>query len=102
MDSPIFFEISEVLEFAKEKNEEMIPGARDKKAGPLNGKLSNFVSRLENKINDKRLDFLLGEKSKKITFEDTLKQLIGYSEKQWVQIVLRVICNFRTSDSTEI
>lgn len=80
LDSPIFFEISEVLEFAKEKNEEMIPGARDKKAGPLNGKLSNFVSRLENKINDKRLDFLLGEKSKKITFEDTLKQLIGYSE----------------------
>ena len=80
MESPIFFEISEVLEFAKEKNEEMVPGARDKKAGPLNGKLSNFVSRLENKINDKRLDFLLGEKSKKITFEDTLKQLIGYSE----------------------
>lgn len=80
LDSPIFFEISEVLEFAKEKNEEMVPGARDKKAGPLNGKLSNFVSRLENKINDKRLDFLLGEKSKKITFEDTLKQLIGYSE----------------------
>lgn len=80
LDSPIFFKISEVLEFAKEKNEEMVPGARDKKAGPLNGKLSNFVSRLENKINDKRLDFLLGEKSKKITFEDTLKQLIGYSE----------------------
>lgn len=79
-DSPIFFEINEVLEFAKQKNEEMVPGARDMKAGPLNGKLSNFVSRLENKINDKRLNFLLGEKSKKITFEDTLKQLIGYSE----------------------
>lgn len=79
-DSPIFFEISEVLEFANKKNEEMVPGARDMKAGPLNGKLSNFVSRLENKINDKRLDFLLGEKSKKITFRDTLKQLIGYSE----------------------
>lgn len=79
-DSPIFFEIDEVLRYAKEKNEEMVPGARDMKAGPLNGKLSNFVSRLENKINDKRLDFLLGEKSKKISFEDTLKQLIGYTE----------------------
>lgn len=80
-DSPIFFEIDEVLEFVKEKNEEMVPGANNKeKAGPLNGKLSNFVSRLENKINDKRLDFMLGESSKKITFEDTLKQLIGYSE----------------------
>ena len=48
----------------------MVQGARDLKAGPLNGKLTNFVSRLENRINDKRLDFLLGEDSKKITFED--------------------------------
>lgn len=79
-DSPLFFEINEVLQFAKAKNEEMVPGKNDKKMGPLNGKLSNFVSRLENKINDRRLDFLLGEKSKTITFEDTLKQLIGYSE----------------------
>ena len=79
-DSPVFFEIDEVLAFAKEKNEEMVQGARDMKAGPLNGKLSNFVSRLENKISDKRLEFLLGEKSKKISFEDTLKQLIGYTK----------------------
>lgn len=79
-DSPVFFEINEVLAFAKEKNEEMVKGSRDMKAGPLNGKLSNFVSRLENKISDKRLDFLLGEKSKQISFEDTLKQLIGYTE----------------------
>ncbi|NBK97793.1 MAG: DUF87 domain-containing protein, partial [Erysipelotrichia bacterium] len=78
-DSPLFFEIDEILNDVKEKNEEMVPGARDMKAGPLNGKLTNFVSRLENKINDKRLDFLLGEKSKNITFNETLKNLIGYN-----------------------
>ena len=49
--------------------------------GTLNGKLINFLNRLENKINDKRLDFLLGKKSKEISFEDTLKQLMGCSEK---------------------
>lgn len=49
--------------------------------GTLNGKLINFLNRLENKINDKRLDFLLGEKSKEISFEDTLKQLMGCSEE---------------------
>lgn len=79
-DSPVFFNIDEVLDFAKKKNEEMVPGVKSQKAGPLNGKLFNFVSRLENKINDKRLDFLLGEKSKKISFEDTIRQLIGYSD----------------------
>jgi len=78
-DSPLLFDINEVLNFAKGKNTEMIPGAKagTTKQGTLNGKLTNFVSRLENKLNDKRFDFLLGEKSKKITFEDTIKQLIG-------------------------
>lgn len=50
-------------------------------SGSLNGKLINFINRLENKINDKRYDFLLGEKSKSITFEDTLKQLLGYKDE---------------------
>ncbi|WP_270488359.1 ATP-binding protein [Butyricimonas synergistica] len=88
-DSPLFFDLNDVLEDAKNKNQEIIQtgdtySSGDKKGQPktiqggLFGKLSNFVSRLENKINDKRLDFLLGEKSKNISFEDTLKQLISY------------------------
>ena len=87
-DSPLLFDIDEVLKFAILKNEEIIEtgevyasGAKKGQAkttkGSLNGHLTNFVSRLENKLNDKRLDFLLGEKSKSITFEDTIKQLIG-------------------------
>ena len=78
-DSPLLFDINNVLSFSKEKNQEMIPGARagTEKQGTLFGKLTNYVSRLENKLNDKRLDFLLGEKSKSITFEETIKQLIG-------------------------
>lgn len=81
-DSPLFFEINDILKIAKDKNEEMVPGKNAEKAGPLNGKLSNFVSRLENKINDKRLEFLLGQKSKEITFEETLKQLISYDNNK--------------------
>jgi len=82
-DSPLLFDINKVLNFAREKNTEMIPGAKagTTKQGTLNGKLTNFVSRLENKLNDKRFDFLLGDKSKKITFEDTIKQLIGQNTK---------------------
>ncbi|MCP4119657.1 MAG: ATP-binding protein [Desulfobacteraceae bacterium] len=80
-DSPLLFDINEVLNFAKNKNTEMIDGAKagTKKQGTLNGKLTNFVSRLENKLNDKRLEFLLGENSKTITFEETIKQLLGHS-----------------------
>lgn len=79
-DSPLFFDIDEVLAFAKNKNEEMVQGAKGLKQGPLFGQLTNFVNRLENKLGDKRMEFLLGNDSKDATLEDTLKQLIGYFE----------------------
>ena len=79
-DSPILFNIKEVLAFAKNKNDEMINGKNGPKQGPLNGKLSNFISRLENRINDRRLSFLLGDAVLNTTFEETIKQFIGYGE----------------------
>ena len=88
-DSPLLFDINEVLKYAISKNEEVIDtgeiyvsgtkkGQPKTTQGSLYGKLTNYVSRLENKLNDKRLEFLLGENSKNITFEDTIKQLIGH------------------------
>ncbi|WP_228138448.1 ATP-binding protein [Acinetobacter baumannii] len=56
--------------------------------GSLYGKLTNFINRLENKINDKRLDFFLGEKSKNITFEETLQNLLGFTPKKESNITI--------------
>ena len=91
LDSPLLFDIKNVLKYASDKNTEYIDSgevyaaSNKEKAGQpkltqgsLHGKLTNFVSRLENKINDSRLDFFLGEKSKNITFEETLQTLLGY------------------------
>jgi DNA helicase HerA-like ATPase len=101
-DSPLYFDINAILEHASDKNTELIDSgevyaaSNKEKAGQpklvngsLNGKLTNFVNRLENKIHDNRLDFLLGEKSKTITFEETLTQLIGYqnSSKSNVTVI---------------
>lgn len=90
-DSPLFFDIDNVLEYAIMKNTEVIgtgdeyvsgakKGQEKTTQGSLYGKLTNFVNRLENKINDNRLSFLLGANSKKISFEETLNQLIGYQK----------------------
>lgn len=90
-DSPLFFDLDNVLQYAREKNTEVIgtgeeyasgakKGQEKTTQGSLYGKLTNFVNRLENKINDNRLSFLLGTKSKEITFEETLNQLIGYQK----------------------
>ena len=39
-----------------------------------------YISRLESKIYDKRLEFLLGDRIEGATLQSVLKQLIGYSE----------------------
>ncbi|WP_282109215.1 ATP-binding protein [Shewanella algicola] len=94
MDTPVVFDIKEVLAYAIAKNEEMVDtgevyaasnrekaGQKKFTQGSLHGKLTNFVHRLKNKLNDNRLDFFLGEKSKNISFEETLQTLLGYTSR---------------------
>ena len=90
-DSPLMFDIQDVLKeaidvntYVYETGEVYTTGAKrgqpKTNQGSLYGKLTNFIDRLENRINDHRLNFLLGEASKDITFEQTLTQLLGYGE----------------------
>lgn len=109
-DSPTYFDLNEVLQYIENRNNERKNKENEIKwkqkdgtvfleneenhwrlfgerltpegssAAGVNGKLINFINRLESKINDKRFDFLLGERSKKITFEETLKALLGYQD----------------------
>lgn len=82
-DSPYYFDIDDVLKLFDLKNTEMVTTTSGSKTstkqGSQFGKLTNFISRMEVKLHDKRLEFLLGDKAKMITFEDTLKQFLGYS-----------------------
>ncbi|ARL95462.1 ATP-binding protein [Burkholderia pseudomallei] len=69
--------------------------AADKKAtnGPFNGEFNRFTSRLETKLSDRRLRFLLNAKKADGTpystddFESLLKQFLGYLGKSNVTIV---------------
>lgn len=87
-DSPLFFDIDEVLAAIEAKNTEMVQGSRGDKQGPLFGKLSNFITRLENKINDQRLDFLLGEKARKISTEDIFLEFLAYKKGKEANITI--------------
>ena len=53
------------------------------------GTLDKFFIRFQEKIYQDRLSFLFGSKSKEISFEDTLKNLMGYvdSKKSNITIV---------------
>ena len=60
IDSPVPFDLASLLDSLNDINIEQVPGARagTTKAGEFNGKLSRMISRLENKISDRRLGFL--------------------------------------------
>ncbi len=110
-DSPLFFDIEEILTYIKNRNNEKkdknnniiwidsngceftfneqtseklfsdgLEAKGTSATGTLNGKLINFINRLENKIYDKRLDFIVGNKTKSVTFEDTLRNILGYTK----------------------
>jgi uncharacterized protein len=61
--------------------------------GPFNGEFNRFVSRLETKLGDKRLRFLLqpgkpdGTPFKTQDFEEIMKQFVGYLNKANITIV---------------
>ena len=63
--------------------------------GPFNGEFDRFISRLETKLNDKRLEFLLkpikdketNEMYKSEDFETILKQFLGYIDKSNITII---------------
>lgn len=60
LDSPVPFEIRNVLKELRRLNEEMQPGAKlgTEKKGDFNGQFSRLLVRLESKLSDRRYGFL--------------------------------------------
>ncbi len=69
IESPVPYSITKVINELKRLDEEMVPGARGEKQGPLNGKLTRFYQRLESKQMDKRLNFLFSDNEDLQKFE---------------------------------
>lgn len=60
IDSPIPYNLNDVLAKLEEWDTQMVPGARSEKQGPYHGKLTRFIQRLQSKVQDRRLGFLFG------------------------------------------
>lgn len=66
----------DVYEFEEPKSQNFSKGLY------ADGTIDKFISRLENKIKDKRLSFMFGEGSHTVDFETILKQLLGYLDQK--------------------
>jgi len=69
IDSPVPFELEFLMKRLNQINGEMVPGARGDKQGEFHGKLARMISRLENKISDRRLGFIFDSKGNGLDFD---------------------------------
>ncbi|MBK8092215.1 MAG: ATP-binding protein [Verrucomicrobiaceae bacterium] len=59
VDSPVPYDLQHVLAELQRLDKEMVQGSRGDKQGDFHGKLSRFIARLENKLGDRRLGFMM-------------------------------------------
>lgn len=69
LDSPVPYNLENLLSFLKTKDTEMVSGTRGDKQGPYFGKLTRFIQRLESKMNDKRLNFMFSSDKSLLDYE---------------------------------
>ena len=90
VESPLPYDIRALLLELHKKDVEMVPGVRGEKQGPLNGKLTRFIQRLESKISDKRLNFIFNSSSqlqKHDWFEGLARVLMGFGGGGGLKII---------------
>lgn len=71
LDSPVPYRLDALLKGLKEKDTEMVPGAKanTEKQGPYFGKLTRFIQRLETKQKDKRLNFMFAAEGDLLSYD---------------------------------
>ena len=68
------------LQFEEPKRESINKGSYN------DGTLDKFISRIRWKVSDNRLGFLLGAHAEKMTFEDTIRGILGYRKAEEANI----------------
>lgn len=84
VDSPVPFNLTEVIDHIKYKNEEMVQGTRGLKKGDFNGQFSRLLARIATKLNDRRYGFLFQAPNALHTYESfhsLAEQLLAFSGK---------------------
>ncbi len=66
---------AEELQFEEPKSQSFSKGAYN------DGSLDKFISRIRWKLTDERLSFLLGPAAEEVSFEDTIRGILGYRKK---------------------
>lgn len=82
VDTPVFFSLGELVKRMETKNTERVDGG--KKQGPMYGRFTPFLMRLQSRLNDVRYDFLLKPKVRcsSDALAGLLRDFVGLGERK--------------------
>ncbi|MCF6313526.1 MAG: ATP-binding protein [Verrucomicrobiales bacterium] len=83
VDSPVPFDLDNVIASIEDKNSEMVQGARGLKKGDFNGQFSRLLARMTTKLTDRRYGFLFQappEKHSYDAFHKLSEQLLSFKD----------------------
>ena len=80
IDTPVFFEFSEILDEFRKLDTQMVAGAKGgEKQGPLFGQFTRLLMRIDSRLHDRRYDLIFHPKTYKTSasMEDLFRRLLG-------------------------
>ncbi len=90
VESPIPYDISQVLASLDAQDKEMVKGTTKDKQGPLHGKLTRFIQRLKSKQSDKRLNFLFNSSEDLMQYDwllSLVNKIFGCGDNNGLKII---------------
>ena len=80
IDTPVYFDLNNIIQEFERLDTEMVPGSNNKqKQGPLFGKFTRMLMRMESRLNDGRYDLIFNPKTYTTSgsMEDLFRKILG-------------------------
>lgn len=90
IDTPVYFDLMEIIDEFKRLDIEMVAGQRGPKSGPLHGQFTRLLMRLESRLNDRRYDLIFKPQTynTSASMDDLFRKLLGEENSNRKKIVV--------------
>ncbi len=90
VDTPVQFDLLFILKEIRRLNSEVVLTDKGPKPGPLQGAFTEFLVRIDSRMNDRRYDFIFSPKvfTSSASMADLIRQLLGRSESSEKKVVV--------------
>lgn len=79
IDTPVYFDFSEILNEFRRLDTQMVPGTRGDVKGPLHGQFTRLLMRIDSRLNDRRYDIIFRPSTytTSASMEDLFRHILG-------------------------